>query len=220
MTYLSFRRKFVSIEGRRKYQEEFSQAKWNSLTPHMRKRHSAKDCLACVEIPSFAFKKVNTKFIAEQKPVRVRNETTPTRSIQGNRCDCKKATSRKKHSYEAIKRSVQRQRESSLKNDLQTLYSTGISLKRWDLMRRKQHGVYSNRKKRDYNSDLRLYTCATEVVVKKLEEVAESNKDLGDKMRGRWRELARQASLRRTGHSSLPLNSTQVISLSCNNSRI
>jgi uncharacterized membrane protein YebE (DUF533 family) len=90
------------------------------------------------------------------------------------------------------KKIVKKQRDESLAKDLNAVYANDVSLRQWDKIRRCQFGSYEPSEKKSHIGNLSGYTLDTDKAL----SILGSNKDLGNKMTGKWTQMAKDVGLK------------------------
>ena len=207
----------------RTYHEHFKTANWENLSPIDQKRHSLVRCLMCARDPEFALKTVNNKYVnyvkannirpPEKEPERVEYiiqhpVQQPTPQLNPMTTDDIPSHLKRKiiQDYKTEEAKVFRE------GDFDRVYATNISMAQYREQRMLQSSEYRENPAKGHVGSLDLYIFDENIVRRKLQQTADENKDLGDRLHRKWAELAREAGLRRrnqTNEKTIP-NAGQV----------
>lgn len=179
-----------------KYIQSFDWTSWQKLSEGEKKRHQYKGCKTCSNYEAFFIKKVNqavrrARTVNERTP----NDRKPKRAEVRSVADVPKEIQR-----EIIKRAIRQQMQQGLARDLAALYSTDISHRKWNKLRRLQYGHYAPRRQQKLRN-LQSYRFNRNVVKHHLEGLG-VGMELGKLMTGKWSSLAKLAKL--TNKKGLP----------------
>lgn len=190
----------------KRFHAAFSSAIWDKLNYNIKKTHSILNCTACAKNPDFFLKKYNQHF-KNTKPVLLRevNETTPTPKPKIREQDVPTNVKR-----QIVKKAIQEHNKKQVKTDIAALYASNTSLKKWDEIRKMQHGTYTKSKERTHIGELSGYRFDKRMAKDVLVANCSDDKNLGKSMNGKWRQLAIQVNLSRNGIPATKLNATQV----------
>lgn len=113
---------------------------------------------------------------------------------------------------EMVREVAQRDKTECQKRDVAALFSSNISMRKWENMRRKQYGYYQDSpRKKSHVSALEKYNFDRSLVDEHLRNL-NKGLDLGKAMNQKWTQLAKQAKLTNAAGKSVA-NAGQVVSV-------
>jgi hypothetical protein len=198
------------------FHEAFSTESWNQLHRTDKIRHVVLKCKECVKShPEFKLKKINIVFTRTVlsseartpqalQPINVsieHNERTPQQRLTVNNIplNIKK---------QIIKESRQEQDKDLIQPNKRALFSETMSVSSYERQRMAAHSTHIQHAKKAHIGPLDSYAFDRDRVRTELEEQADENKDLSDRMNRRWSRLARHAGLK--AKDGKTLNASQV----------
>lgn len=170
-----------------------------------RAKHAAFNCKACVEDIQYSLKRQNISFIDKEKAKNPQAARIIVVKDNGGGMNAK-VVRRLKTEFMA------NLREQQVSSHTKALFSSkNISIRSYRELRMKQNSRYQENPQKTHVGRLENYLFDRDMVDKHLEEKSNGSSDLGDKMIGKWEELARCAGVRRCGDQQpKTMNKAQV----------
>lgn len=197
MFFRNGRTKFLHRDrGQRTFKDRFSLENWANISEEEKLGHSALDCKACVKIDEYGLLKSNQTFISANTP----NIPPPQIIIQHIHQHHHTNPVNPTHVPVKVRRQIERDynkrlREESVKNHTTALYSSNISMNQYAKLRMRQNTEYKKHPVKKHTGKLASYIFDRDVAENYLESISEGSMDLGERMIGKWADMARKTNL-------------------------